>query len=80
MVKLNRDITERKRAEEQLEHNSFHDELTGLPNRRLFLDRLQHLFSRTQRSPERQYAVLFVDLDGFKTIEAAEDTGSISSR
>jgi diguanylate cyclase (GGDEF)-like protein/PAS domain S-box-containing protein len=68
MVIVNRDVTERKRAEEQLEHNSFHDELTGLPNRRLFLDRLQHLFARTQRSPERQYAVLFVDLDGFKTI------------
>src|SRR5258708_23093212 len=68
LVIVNRDITERKHAEEQLEHNSFHDELTGLPNRRLFLDRLQHLFARTQRNPERQYAVLFVDLDGFKTI------------
>lgn len=68
MVIVNRDVTERKRAEEQLEHNSFHDELTGLPNRRLFLDRLQHLFARTLRNPERQYAVLFVDLDNFKTI------------
>jgi len=66
LVIVNRDVTERKRAEEQLEHNSFHDALTGLPNRRLFLDRLQHLFDRAQRSPERQYAVLFVDLDGFK--------------
>jgi diguanylate cyclase (GGDEF)-like protein len=63
---VNRDVTERKRAEEQLEHNSFHDALTGLPNRRLFLDRLQQLFERAQRSPEHQYAVLFVDLDGFK--------------
>ncbi|HXM66635.1 MAG TPA: EAL domain-containing protein [Candidatus Acidoferrum sp.] len=68
MVIVNRDVTERRRAEEQLEHNSFHDELTGLPNRRLFLDRLQHLFSRAQRSPDRQYAVLFVDLDHFKTV------------
>jgi diguanylate cyclase (GGDEF)-like protein/PAS domain S-box-containing protein len=66
LVIVNRDITERNRAEEQLEHNSFHDALTGLPNRRLFLDRLQHLFVRAQRSPERQYAVLFADLDGFK--------------
>ena len=66
LVIVNRDVTERKRAEEQLEHNSFHDALTGLPNRRLFLDRLQHLFDRAQRSPERQYAVLFVDLDAFK--------------
>jgi diguanylate cyclase (GGDEF)-like protein/PAS domain S-box-containing protein len=66
LVIVNRDITERKRAEEQLEHNSFHDALTGLPNRRLFLDRLQHLFDRAQRSPDRQYAVMFADLDGFK--------------
>ena len=66
LVIVNRDITERKRAEEQLEHNSSHDALTGLPNRRLFLDRLRHLYARAQRSPERQYAVLFVDLDGFK--------------
>jgi diguanylate cyclase (GGDEF)-like protein/PAS domain S-box-containing protein len=66
LVIVNRDVTERKRAEEQLEHNSFHDALTGLPNRRLFLDRLQHLFDRARRSPDRQYAVLFVDLDAFK--------------
>ena len=67
IVIVNRDITERKQAEEQLEHNSFHDALTGLPNRRLFLDRLRNLFARAQRSPDRQYAVVFVDLDGFKT-------------
>jgi diguanylate cyclase (GGDEF)-like protein/PAS domain S-box-containing protein len=66
LVIVNRDVTQRKRAEEQLEHNSFHDALTGLPNRRLFLDRLQHMFTRAQRNPERHYAVLFVDLDGFK--------------
>jgi len=66
LVIVNRDITERKRAEQQAEHNAFHDGLTGLPNRRLFLDRLERLFERAQRSPERQYAVLFVDLDGFK--------------
>jgi diguanylate cyclase (GGDEF)-like protein/PAS domain S-box-containing protein len=66
LVIVNRDVTERKRAEERLEHNSFHDALTGLPNRRLFLDRLQHLFDRAQRRAERQYAVLFVDLDAFK--------------
>src|SRR5580692_302421 len=71
LVIVNRDVTERKLAQEQLEHNSFHDALTGLPNRRLFLDRLEHLFERAQRSPERQYAVLFVDLDRFKVLNDA---------
>jgi diguanylate cyclase (GGDEF)-like protein/PAS domain S-box-containing protein len=66
LVIVNRDVTERKQAQEQLEHHSFHDALTGLPNRRLFLDRLQRLFARAQRNPDRQYAVLLVDLDGFK--------------
>ena len=68
LVIVNRDITERKRAEEQLEHNSFHDSLTGLPNRRLFLDRLQHSFVRAQRNPNYQYAILFLDVDGFKEL------------
>jgi diguanylate cyclase (GGDEF)-like protein/PAS domain S-box-containing protein len=67
LVIVNRDITERKRAEALLEHNSFHDEMTGLPNRRLFLDRLQQIFVHQQRDPARQYAVLFIDLDNFKT-------------
>jgi len=68
LVIVNRDITERKHAEAQLEHNSFHDSLTGLPNRRLFLDRLQRSFVRAQRNAGYQYAVLFVDVDGFKQI------------
>ena len=67
LVIVNRDVTDRKRAEEELERNFFYDALTGLPNRRLFLDRLQHLFARARRNPERQHSVLLVDLDGFKT-------------
>jgi PAS domain S-box-containing protein len=68
LVIVNRDVTERKRAEELSEHSSFHDTLTGLPNRRLFVDRLQRSFARAQRNPDFQYAVLFVDLDDFKTL------------
>src|ERR1700739_4574902 len=56
LVTVNRDITERKRAEEQLEHNLFHDPLTGLPNRRSLLDRLQQAFLQAQRDPRRGYA------------------------
>ncbi len=66
MVIVNRDITQRKRAEQQLEHNLFHDLLTGLPNRRLFLDRLQHLFVKARRDPSRQCALLLVNIDHFK--------------
>ncbi|HLX88714.1 MAG TPA: diguanylate cyclase, partial [Acidimicrobiales bacterium] len=62
-----RDITERKQFEEQLARHAFHDALTGLPNRRLFLDHLDHALRRSQRSDE-QHAVLFVDVDRFKMI------------
>lgn len=66
LVIVNRDITDRKRVEEQLEYNSSHDALTGLPNRRRFLERLQHAFLQSQRNPEDRYAVLFVAMDDFK--------------
>jgi diguanylate cyclase (GGDEF)-like protein/PAS domain S-box-containing protein len=62
------DITSRKKAEEQLEYDAFHDALTGLPNRALFLDRLQHTITATQRRSGDLYAVLFLDMDRFKII------------
>ncbi len=61
------DITERKAAEALLLHNAFHDALTGLPNRALFLDRLEHCFQRAKRN-SHDCAVLFIDLDRFKNI------------
>src|SRR5438132_11839378 len=66
LVIVNRDITDRKPAEEQRQHNAFHDALTDLPNRALFLDRLERAFSRAKRHPEYKFAVLFVDIDDFK--------------
>ena len=62
------DITERKRAEEQLAHRALHDPLTDLPNRLLLLDRLGHALARTEREGRAQVAVLFMDLDRFKVI------------
>ena len=66
MVIVNRDITERKRAEQQLEHNLFHDPLTGLPNRRSFLDRLQMSFARTRVDSSRPHTLLLGNVDHFK--------------
>jgi diguanylate cyclase (GGDEF)-like protein len=62
------ELRERKRFEEQLHFNAFHDHLTGLPNRALLLDRLDQLIRRRRRSPDFLFAILFMDLDGFKDV------------
>ena len=62
-----RDVTERKRLEEQLSYQAFHDSLTGLANRALFQDRLAHGAARMARSGGH-LAVLFVDLDNLKAV------------
>jgi diguanylate cyclase (GGDEF)-like protein len=61
-------IGERKILERRLEFRAFHDPLTSLPNRALFMDRLEQALARTQRQTSSKVAVLFVDLDDFKEV------------
>jgi diguanylate cyclase (GGDEF)-like protein/PAS domain S-box-containing protein len=63
------DITEHKALEKRLEYQAYHDELTDLPNRRLFIERLKQALRRTRRRRiGRKVAVLFMDLDNFKVV------------
>ena len=62
------DITDRKLAEQRLHHDAFHDALTGLPNRALFMDHLKLAIARSQRHHQRLFAVLYLDLDRFKIV------------
>ena len=63
-----RDIREQKKEEARLLHSALHDTLTGLPNRRLFLDRTELMLARLRRRPNRGFAIFFLDLDGFKKV------------
>jgi len=71
---ITRDITDRKAAELRLEHEALHDSLTGLPNRVLLMDRIEHALSRRGRD-DALVAVLFVDLDRFKLFNDAQGHG-----
>ena len=62
------DVTSRKLAELELQYNAFHDKLTGLPNRALFLERLNASLHKSQNRANYLFAVLFLDFDGFKTV------------
>ena len=66
-VRLQREVAERRELESYLTHQAFHDPLTGLPNRTLFLDRLDRALGRAE-GDEGGVAVLFMDLDNFKVI------------
>lgn len=63
-----RDITRQISFEEKIRHTAFFDELTGLANRSLFIDRLERAITRRERGAGEHFAVVFVDLDGFSTI------------
>ncbi|GAB3269265.1 putative bifunctional diguanylate cyclase/phosphodiesterase [Kineosporia babensis] len=68
MVLNVRDISERRQLEDELVHQAFHDSLTGLANRSLFLDRVHHTMRRRTAGAAETVGVLFLDLDGFKEV------------
>ena len=67
-VALEDEIKQRKMAEEKLKHAASHDILTGLPNRAVFIDLLNHAIACNKRRPDFKFAVLFLDLDRFKVV------------
>ena len=68
VVAVVRNISDRKKAEEQLIQGALHDALTGLPNKGLFRDRVHRMFVRARRSAGHAFAVVFLDLDLFKLV------------
>jgi len=67
-VKIAQDITVRNRAEQLIQRQAFHDDLTQLPNRAFFSDCLRRSISHARRHPESRFGVIFIDLDRFKVI------------
>ncbi|MBD2250768.1 EAL domain-containing protein [Nostoc parmelioides FACHB-3921] len=68
VLSIARDITALKQAEAKLIHDAFHDSLTGLPNRALFVERLERSLAVAKRHPDYRFAVLFLDVDRFKVV------------
>jgi Amt family ammonium transporter len=68
MLVTYRDIRRQKQEEARLKHSARHDGLTGLPNRSLFLEQAALTLARLRRRPDRRFAVVFMDLDGFKQV------------
>jgi diguanylate cyclase (GGDEF)-like protein/PAS domain S-box-containing protein len=67
-VSVMREATARKQAEEQLRRSAFHDPLTGLPNRLMFMQRLAKIVDEAKHDPQAHFSLLFLDLDRFKVI------------
>jgi diguanylate cyclase (GGDEF)-like protein/PAS domain S-box-containing protein len=67
-VGLMRDVTSVKRSHERLMHDAVHDSLTGLPNRELFMDRLQGAITRAREGQANRPTVIFIDIDRFKNV------------
>ena len=67
-AELVREIGERKRVEEELRHQAFHDSLTGLGNRALFVERLSNTCTQSRSESDHRFAVLFLDMDRFKIL------------
>ncbi|HSQ91240.1 MAG TPA: diguanylate cyclase, partial [Nitrospiraceae bacterium] len=61
-------IEEKRQAEQRLFLETFHDSLTGLPNRALFLDRLDRVYQQSRRQPSHLFALLYLNLDGFRVV------------
>ena len=68
VIVISRDVTERKKIEEQLRHVSYHDVLTGLPNRMLLSDRLKQAIAAAKRNKQDIISLMFIDLDQFKLV------------
>ena len=66
--KLQQEIIKRSEIEQQLVHDALHDGLTGLPNRTLLMERIEFIIQHAKRNPDYLFALLFIDLDRFKTV------------